>query len=269
MAILESGITGPFSGRVGPVVGYRWKGLNCMRAYVPHINYPNTVEQQRQRDWFVGMVRFAAAARPALKLGLHAKAAGQDMTEGNLFVKVNKGSFVRSEGQVSVDYASLVLASGPAADVYFHEARFEEHESVRVPFEKNALSLRASGDDGVYLFAYAPEVGEGCLSAPAPRRSKMASISLPRWWAGREVQLYGFVVDKEGRPSNSTYIGVGRVNHYEERGRYIPLNKNWNDFVDMANEMNARSDGGASAAAPTVAVGEVGNGRPGEPPEVP
>lgn len=269
MAILESGITGPFTGRVGPVVGYRWKGLSCMRAYVPHINYPNTVEQQRQRDWFVGMVRFAAAARPALKLGLQAKAASRNMTEGNLFVTVNKPFFVRSEGQVTVDYASLILSSGPAADVYFREARFEEHEAVSVPFEKNALSLRASGDDGVYLFAYAPEVGEGCLSAPSPRRSKEARIGLPRWWAGREVHLYGFVVDKEGRPSGSTYIGVGRVNHYEERGRYVPLNKNWNDFVDMANELNAHSDGGVLAAVPLAEDGGGGDDRSGEPPEVP
>lgn len=269
MAILESGITGPFIGRVGPVVGYRWKGLSCVRSYVPHIRYPNTEAQQRERDWFVGMVRFAAAARPALRLGLRDKAARQGMTEGNLFVSVNKQFFVRTEGQVTVDYASLLLASGPAADVYFREARFGEHETVSVPFEKNALSLRASGDDGVYLYAYAPEAGEGCLSAPAPRRSKSVSVSLPRWWSGMEVHLYGFVVDKEGRPSNSTYIGVGRVNHYEDRGRYIPLNKNWNDFVDMANEVNASHEGDAGDAEPLPESRGGGGTGVGDPPEVP
>lgn len=241
MAIVPNGITGPFIGRVGTVVGYMWKGRNCMRSYVAHIHYPNTAEQQLERNWFVNMVRFASSARQALKLGLREKAAAAGMTEGNFFVMMNKAFFVRSDGQVNVDYSRLKIASGSAADVYFHPARFEENEVVTVDFEKNSMSLRASGDDSVYLYIYAPGLGEGCLSAPAPRRSKKVSVSLPQWWAGQEVHVYGFVVDKEGRPSLSTYVGVGRVNHYEDRGRYIPVNKNWKDFVDIANEVNADS----------------------------
>ena len=52
------------------------------------------------------------------------------------------------------------------------------------------------------------------------------------------MHIYGFVIDREGRASNSTYIGVGRLNHYEERGRYIPINKAWNEFVEIASEVN-------------------------------
>ena len=249
MARVDSGILGPFTGRVGTVVGYRWKNTHCMRAYVEHIRYPNTESQQRERDWFVSMVRFAAQARPALKLGMkhHAKEAG--MTEGNFFVMLNKQHFSHTDGQVEVDYSKLHLSFGPAADVYFHEARFEEDQTVVVDFEKNRLQLRASSEDSVYLYAYAPGLGQGLLSAPVARRSKSVRFRLPEWWSGREVHLYGFVVDKDGRPSNSTYIGVGRVDQYEYQGRYIPLNKNWNDFVDMANEVNGET-GVATAAEP-------------------
>ena len=268
MAIVTNGITGPFIGRVGPVVGYMWKGMNCMRSYVEHIRYPNTVAQQHERDWFVSMVRFASSARTALKLGMREKAAAAGMTEGNYFVMMNKSHFERADGQVNVDYGGLKIAYGSAADVYFREARFEERETVTVPFEKNSMSLRASGDDSVYLYIYAPGLGKGCLSAPAPRRSKSVSVKLPELWAGQEVHLYGFVVDKEGRPSVSTYIGVGRVNHYEERGRYIPLNKNWKDFVDIANEVNAET----APVAEDSRVGEVAMPHIdlfGDPPEVP
>jgi len=241
MAIVDKGIAGPVIGRVGPVVGYMWKRTNCLRTYVEHIHYPNTVEQQRQRDWFVGMVRFASTAHAALKLGLAHEADQAGMTEGNLFVLMNKAFFVRENDTVNVDYSRLQIAQGPAADVYFRQARFEEGETVEVEFEKNSLSLRASGDDSVYVYVYAPGLSAGHLSAPAARRSKRVRIKLPESWAGQEVHLYGFVVDKEGRPSRSTYIGVGRVNHYEYRGRYIPLNKDWKDFVDIANEANADS----------------------------
>ena len=269
MAILTNGIVGPFIGRVGPVVGYMWKGVHCVRAYVEHVRYPNTESQREERDWIVSMVRFASAARPALKLGFcrHAKDAG--MTEGNFFVMMNKQYFSRADGHVEVDYSKLKLSFGTAADVYFHEARFEEGETVSVDFEKNSLQLRSSGDDSVYLYAYAPGVGEGFMSAPAPRRSKKVAIKLPAWWAGQEVHLYGFVVDKDGRPSNTTYIGVGRVNHYEDRGRYIPLNKSWKDFVEMANEVNVGTSVVDDEPSATPMAEGYRNTVNGDPPEVP
>ncbi len=95
MAKLEQGILGPFRGKVGTVVGYLWRGKHVVRAYRREINYPNTKMQQAEREWFVGMVRFAATARQALLLGLREKAARDVMTEGNVFVRMNKGCFGR------------------------------------------------------------------------------------------------------------------------------------------------------------------------------
>ena len=66
MAKLEQGILGPFRGKVGTVVGYLWRGRHVVRGYRREINYPNTENQQAERDWFVSMVRFAATARQAL-----------------------------------------------------------------------------------------------------------------------------------------------------------------------------------------------------------
>ena len=95
MAKLEQGILGPFRGKVGTVVGYLWRGKHVVRAYRREINYPNTESQQAEREWFVGMVRFAATARQALLLGLRERAARDVMTEGNVFVRMNKGCFGR------------------------------------------------------------------------------------------------------------------------------------------------------------------------------
>ena len=95
MAKLEQGILGPFRGKVGTVVGYLWRGKHVVRAYRREINYPNTESQQAEREWFVGMVRFAATARQALLLGLRERAERDVMTEGNVFVRMNKGCFGR------------------------------------------------------------------------------------------------------------------------------------------------------------------------------
>lgn len=271
MAIVVGGVTGPFVGRIGTTVGYMWKGRNCVRAYRAHINYPDTHSQRAERDWFVGMVRFASMARQVLRLGLKRQAEEARMTEGNYFVMKNKEHFVRRGDGVEVAYERLQLSAGPATDVWFKAPRFEGDETVAVDFEKNGLSFHASGDDRVYLYVYAPGMEQGWLSAPASRRSKSVKIRLPECCDGQEVHLYGFVVDREGRPSNSTYIGVGRVNHYEYHGRYVPLNKNWSDFVDMATELNEE---GLHAEPSPTAVGSAAAGgaaprRDGPPPEVP
>ena len=101
MAKLEQGILGPFRGKVGTVVGYLWRGRHVVRGYRREINYPNTENQQAERDWFVSMVRFAATARQALLLGLRQRAARDQMTEGNAFVKMNKHCFGRTHAPVA------------------------------------------------------------------------------------------------------------------------------------------------------------------------
>ena len=211
MAKLDQGILGPFRGKVGTVVGYTWRGLPCVRAYRRDVAYPNTTKQQAERDWFISMVRFASRAQSALKLGLRERAAEAPMTECNYFVMSNKRCFALRDGAVEVDYAGLRIAQGAAAEVLFAAPQFESGEVVSVDFEKNSGQSRASSEDSVYLFAYAPALGEGQLSAAAKRRSKVVRMSLPQHWSGTEVHLYGFVVDREGRASRSAYIGHGVV----------------------------------------------------------
>lgn len=242
MGLILPGMEGSFTGKVGPVVAYKWKGKVCLRSYRSHINYPDTEGQRQQRNWFVSMVRFASKATEALRLGLHRQATEAQMTEGNYFVQLNKSHFRMTKKGVEIDYDELRLSAGSAADVYFKRPRFEEGETVVVDYEKNMMSLRASGEDNVYLYVYAPNLEIGYLSQPSKRRNKTLRVNLPEAWANEEVHLYGFVVDREGRASNSTYLGMGRMDHYEERGQYISINKNWKDFLAIAQEANSESD---------------------------
>ncbi len=264
---------GKFSGKCGTEVFYYWKHRQCVRAYVAHIAYPDTPKQRQEREWFVAMVRFASKASEAIRIGLRESADRARMSEGNYFVRQNKHCFNHEDGRMDVDYPSLVIAEGSAADVFFCRPRFEDNEIVEVPFEKNSRLLRPSGDDSVYLFFYNADLGESFLSAPALRRSKQLRVRLPQHWAACEVHIYGFVVDREKQASNSTYIGCGRLNYYEENGQYVQIDKDWKDFVDCAIRSNNTSSNiipskvvsapsGDPAPAPPQPCGK-------EPPEVP
>lgn len=60
MGVILSGILGGFSGKVGPVVGGKWKDVDYMRSYVIPAN-PNTLAQQTQRTRFAVVVENAKA----------------------------------------------------------------------------------------------------------------------------------------------------------------------------------------------------------------
>ena len=361
MAKLEQGILGPFRGKVGTVVGYLWRGRQVVRAYRREINYPNTEMQQAEREWFVGMVRFAATARQALLLGLREKAERDVMTEGNVFVRMNKGCFgrdaarrVRSEtplrpaatspcegeeredtvsnqryttdnhvhtpsgcsplhgaaadaarrvrtgmaplrpaatspcegeerenainnqeyinrnqipspsgcsplqgeeredtvssqryttgnqahapsgcsplqGELpegvrgGIDYERIRIAEGSAAPVRFSTASVDEDNVLRVDYEKNSGMTRAKGSDRVYIYVYNIYTREGILSHPAERRRGHLEMQLPEGWNERNVKMWGFVVDSEGRASGSAYIALGEASAKSEENAETEL----------------------------------------------
>lgn len=55
MGVILNGILGGFSGKVGPVVGGKWKDVDYMRSYVVPAN-PNTTGQQTVRNKFSQLV---------------------------------------------------------------------------------------------------------------------------------------------------------------------------------------------------------------------
>jgi len=65
MGVILQGILGGFSGKVGPVVGGKWKDVDYMRSYVVPAN-PNTTSQQTVRAKFAKLVLTARSLLPAV-----------------------------------------------------------------------------------------------------------------------------------------------------------------------------------------------------------
>lgn len=200
------GPMGPFVGKLGPAVGYLWKGRAVARAYVRHINYPDTELQRQERDWFVGMVRFAAEARQALLLGLRLRAAEEQMTEGNLFVKRNKQWFRREQGRVVVDYSRLALSCGPAAGVELTAATVGDGNVLTVSYQTLPGMRGAKASDDVRVYVYNASLGRGFMAAAARRGDRTLSVALPDGWVAEALHVYAFVLDSQGRPSPTAYV---------------------------------------------------------------
>jgi hypothetical protein len=99
MAKFSNGFMGPFSGKLGPAVGYTWNGKWCMRSYQKYIKNPRTEAQQAHRAMFKQEVQLAARMRQVISRTMTDPARENGMTAYNLFVKINQEAFleVRSE----------------------------------------------------------------------------------------------------------------------------------------------------------------------------
>ena len=208
MAKTGNGYLGGFQGRLGPAVGYLWNGKWCMRSLPSQVRNPRSAKQMEHRAMFRQEVQLAARMRWAVNAGLTAVAREEGMTAYNLFVSINQQAFSLVDEELRVDYAALALSAGTVAPVALGSPALDADYTLTVDFEKNPLHMRSNGIDKVYLYIYCPENQMGYLALPVYRRSESIAVVLPTFFHGREVHLYAFVQDEQGRCSSTAYGGT-------------------------------------------------------------
>ena len=197
MAQYFQGILGPFQGVVGPVVGYMWRDRWCMRARPRHYHDRQSDAQLAQRSRFKAMILFASPATPVLRIGLHQQAQHEAITEGNVFLRLNKECF-SGDG---VDYARLQFSQGHLPGVRVTECAVSEAGVATLRWSKEG----GRNEDRVHFYAYCPACGTGLPVATAERGRKRAQFVLPQEFAGEEVHFWLFAEGKGGEVSGTAY----------------------------------------------------------------
>jgi hypothetical protein len=108
MGVINQGILGSVSGRIGPVVGGSWKGIAYLRGYQANVAQPNTAAQVAQK---LRMSTIVATAKQFLAIvikPLNDRFAVR-MSGYNLFVSRN---IEHISGAGVVDFPSLVFSEG-------------------------------------------------------------------------------------------------------------------------------------------------------------
>ena len=211
------GYMGDQIGKLGPAVGRRWKNRMVYSSYQGKVKNPKTPEQQIVRARFAALSNLATEFTTAFMTGMGLAAKNANVSERNLFFRKNWDA-VRAEApeSVTVGYSAMALSWGSLKGVTFSGARFDEALTVKANFTANQTSVKTDASDEVYIFAYAPEVDEGVLSAPANRDDGTLSMSVPSGWNGLTVHVWGFTVGgkkglNKGLASMTSYIGNGTI----------------------------------------------------------
>ena len=203
MATIKNGFLDAFEGKLGPAVGYRWKGRPCVRSYQPYPHDPCTPAQLAQRRRFHALSQLASAMLPAVKLGFRGPATEGRTTAYNCFLKDNKQYVSIVDDEVSIDYSALNVSDGPLPTVDFGQPQVDEGLTVSVSYADHS----GRPGDYVLLYAFTPSLGQGRLAPPVYRYQGLIVSTLPAHWTGNAVHLYGFCWDRDLSASPSVHIG--------------------------------------------------------------
>lgn len=217
MGKFYGGPNSPYYGKVGAVVARKWRTENVVSMYQPKVSNPQTKAQTIVRKRFAELSNLCGVMAKAINIGFYPDSLGNKAFPRAIFMRKNFGNVTADQqGEVEIDYSSILIADGSLPEVHFGMADFSTANTIRVTFTPNGDDPDASTTDKVYLVAFNYDEDRCIVSEPVARNAQSVSITAPVYWSGEKVHLYGFVV-KAGElnsmddVSKSNYIGSGNM----------------------------------------------------------
>jgi len=212
MATIYDGILGKVNGKVGPVVGSKWKGLNTLRAYQPKPHNPKTTAQKIQRYKFKLLVALGRKCLPFIRVSL-AKAYA-NMSGYNAFVKLNLSTAISGTyPSFTINYPNLLVASGTLTGIDTVSVANAAGRKVILTWTDNTGEGNAASTDvGMILLIDTSNrfMFEDITSSV--RSTGTLTITCPVFCVGNTVYAYiAFKNPTTGEISISSYDGTVNV----------------------------------------------------------
>lgn len=216
MGKISQGIWGGFSGKVGPVVGSRWRNICYIRSLAARVSNPNTARQRCQRGKFRTVVGFLKTILPYIQIGF----SGYEQNKSAYNAAVSYlmcHAFTGSGEDAGLDFGKVRVSRGsltPAAGASV------SRQGGRVVFtwSDNSGEGDAAADDVALLLVYNKKRGDAIYSLSGTARSDCeASLPLPRGWEADELVVFLSFRSSDGRRvSNSICLNEGILVTFSE-----------------------------------------------------
>ena len=209
MATIPQGITGPFIGKVGPVIGYVSRGKAIMRGR-PNLNKsrnPSALQRQQHAKFFL-MNKFLGPIIPFLNETK--KTVDIDLTGYNKAFSYNvKNAIAGTYPDLIINYNTVLLSRGDLPNVRSVEIESLSHGEITCRWTDNSGTGLAGPGDKAFLAVYCPEASNSWIyGLDQTERSAGICFFNVTLFSGRTVQIYmGFVSSDGKEVSDSLYAG--------------------------------------------------------------
>ncbi len=205
MARYKNGVNGPFSGKVGCVVGAARRGTPYFRS-VPYFKN-NTASQAQldQRMIFALLMGWLKPLRELIMIGYQDHKAARTPMNGCLSYHL-KNALIGEAPNVSIDFAKAIFSRGELMISVVKEAVLEDG-MIRITWDNAAPNMLNSDDDLATFVVYNVAAKKFVVyKDQAERSAKEAVLVLPTGVAG-ELHCWMQYTSQNGeRVSTTVYV---------------------------------------------------------------
>jgi hypothetical protein len=211
MGKITDGIFGGFSGRVGRVVGYNWRGEDLLRkAPRKQPKGSGTERQKAQRDKFALVMGFLTPVQEVV--GVYFGNNYRSQSRFNLAMSYNltKAVVEVPAGGFVLDYPKVLFTKGGLRGMESGTVVAQPGAILELSWTDNSGQSSATADDLVLVLAYAEGQKLFHVFDPAALRGEATiQLTLPTYFRGEEVQVWATMVTADRKTAAmSSYIGA-------------------------------------------------------------
>tara|TARA_R110002126_G_scaffold100897_2_gene232671 strand:+ start:6296 stop:6937 length:642 start_codon:yes stop_codon:yes gene_type:complete len=212
MATFEKGILGGFSGKVGNVVGSKWRGKNVMRSLPQRGKYTATAKQEEQQQKFKTVIGFLS---PLVNiLSLYFGSPQGDKSRANLATSYHlKNAVISTPLGMVMDYPKVLISKGDLRGIDGGTFAAGAAQTLNLGWQDNSGQGKATTTDELMVVVYAPDLNLFYTNvAVATRDATTATVTLPNFMASFEVEVWAsFSKPGTNFAAISTYMGAVTV----------------------------------------------------------
>jgi hypothetical protein len=208
MARITKGILGGFSGKVGTVVGANWRGQDIIRSTPKPSSRPPSNKQVVQQEKFKLVIGFLQPVK-SIQTKYFGSGSGSK-SRVNMAVSYTINEAIEMVGEVpKLMYNKVLITKGDLAGFQNVIATPQAGNIISLNWEDNSAQGNADATDKANAVCYCEELGSFEIFESVAERSVLtADLTLPAYYAGKEIQVWVFFHDaKETLACNSAYLG--------------------------------------------------------------
>lgn len=207
MGVIQKGILGGFSGKVGTVVGGSWKGIDYMRSKSAKRNFMPTPAQQEQQAKFKLMVAFLHSMSGLLADSFRNYAI--KMTGFNNALSYNlKNAVVGLYPSYTVDYSMVLVSRGDLPNAIAPKVTAAAGSLINYAWVDNTGTGKAKATDLTILVVYCESTNQSLYVVGGAARSIGTDTLNVANFKGKLVETYLGFISADGREvASSMYTG--------------------------------------------------------------
>lgn len=208
MGVINQGILGGVSGKVGNVVGGNWKGIDYLRIMPASIANPQTPAQMDQRSKFITVINFLQPVKDFIKVGF--KNYAVKMTQFNSAMSYNLKNAITGESpDYAINYVNALLSRGSLAMALNGAAASPSAGTIAFTWDDNSAEGNANTTDKSMLVVFNPTKGEATFILDgATRSSGSQDVNVPAGFSGDTVECFLAFISADGLSvANSKHVG--------------------------------------------------------------